>query len=120
MDYRNYFNNNVLPQVVNNNQQIQFYYVNSLVEAQAIQIQFNTIYFIVNKTNEEVYIKQLNRDGLVDFEIYKNEKNIKSLNDIEERFNNKINVIVDDLKEIKSIVSNYKTEANNKKTKNNE
>ena len=76
--------------------QIQFFVVSSKQEAQNIQVQFNITYFIVNNVDKEVYTKQLNRDGLIDFEVYKNEKLInqnKKDNELLEEIKNKIDKI---------------------------
>ena len=97
MDFaRQFQNNNFLqnyqPVALQNTQpQIQFFVVNNLQEAQNIQVQFNTVYFIMNYTDKEVYVKQLNRDGLIDFDIYKNEKVLKE--------NRKDSEILEELKE---------------------
>lgn len=76
--------------------QIQFFVVGSKQEAQNIQVQFNITYFIVNNVDKEVYTKQLNRDGLIDFEVYKNEKLInqnKKDNELLEEIKNKLDKI---------------------------
>lgn len=81
----------------NNQPQIQFFVVNDIQEAQNIQVQFNTIYFIMNYKSKEIYTKQLNRDGLIDFDIYKNEKIIKENqkdNDLLQKINQKLDKIV--------------------------
>lgn len=54
--------------------QTQLYVVSSMQEAQNIQVQFNTIYVALNRQAKEVYIKQLNNDGLINFEVYSMKK----------------------------------------------
>lgn len=71
--YNPYFFN----QVQQNQTQVQFSYVSSMQDAQSIPVQFNTIYVALNKVEGEIYIKQLNRDGLIDFDTYKKVDNNK-------------------------------------------
>jgi Mn-dependent DtxR family transcriptional regulator len=71
--YNPYFFN----QVQQNQTQVQFSYVSSMQDAQSIPVQFNTIYVALNKIEGEIYIKQLNRDGLIDFDTYKKVDNNK-------------------------------------------
>lgn len=73
----NSFNQNYQTPFQNTQPQIQFFVVNNLQEAQNIQVQFNIIYFIMNNNDKEIYVKQLNRDGLIEFNVYKNEKVLK-------------------------------------------
>ena len=58
-------------------QQVQFSFVESIENAKSIPVQYNTLYILVNKMDKEVYIKQLNRDGLIEFNTYKDIKVIE-------------------------------------------
>lgn len=58
-------------------QQVQFSFVESMENAKSIPVQYNTLYILVNKMDKEVYIKQLNRDGLIEFNTYKDMKVIE-------------------------------------------
>ena len=55
---------------------VQCFAVNSREEANRIPIQIGIMYVIINKAQKEIYIKQYNNDGLIDMDIYKDEKNI--------------------------------------------
>lgn len=71
----NNFHNNLM-QPPTNQMQTQCYAVSSRDEANKIPIQLGVMYIILNKLDKEIYIKQWNSDGLVDMEVYKNEKAI--------------------------------------------
>ena len=95
-NYNNSFNLNYQTPFQNTQPQIQFFVVINLQEAQNIQVQFNIIYFIMNNNDKEIYVKQLNRDGLIEFNVYKNEKVLKkdlTYFEILEELKNKINKI---------------------------
>ena len=53
---------------------VQCFAVNSREEANRIPIQIGVMYVIINKSQKEIYIKQYNNDGLIDMDIYKDEK----------------------------------------------
>lgn len=55
---------------------VQCFAVNSREEANRIPIQIGVMYVIINKAEKEIYVKQYNNDGLIDMDIYKDEKNI--------------------------------------------
>lgn len=57
--------------------QVLCFFVNSQAEAKNIPVQLNTLYVAVNKADKEVYIRQLNNDGNIDFTIYKDVSTIK-------------------------------------------
>jgi hypothetical protein len=74
-----YFNNNNingLPviQAPTTQAPVQCFAVNSREEANRIPIQIGVMYVIINKSQKEIYIKQYNNDGLIDMDIYKDEK----------------------------------------------
>ena len=74
-----YFNNNNingLPvmQAPTTQAPVQCFAVNSREEANRIPIQIGVMYVIINKSQKEIYVKQYNNDGLIDMDIYKDEK----------------------------------------------
>ena len=75
-----YFNNGlgspVMQQPPMSQTQIQCFAVSSRDEANRIPIQIGVMYVIINKVEKEIYIKQWNNDGLIDMDVYKNEKSI--------------------------------------------
>lgn len=50
--------------------QVQCYFVSSTEEMGQIQPQMNTVYIGWNKAKQEIYIRQINNDGLIDSDIY--------------------------------------------------
>lgn len=72
--YSNYNPNLMTPQ--NSQPQIQCYAVNNREEANRIQIPIGVMCVILNRVQKEVYIKKWNNDGLIDLEVYKDEKTI--------------------------------------------
>ena len=56
---------------------VQCFAVNSREEANWIPIQIGVKYVIINKSQNEIYVKQYNNDGLIDMDVYKNEKFIQ-------------------------------------------
>ena len=51
--------------------QVQCFYVNSSEDMGNIQIMPSTVYIGINKSAKEMYIRQWNLDGKIDFERYK-------------------------------------------------
>lgn len=75
-NYRNsmYSNNYIGANTIQPPQpQIQCFFVGSKDDAKNIQVQLNTIYIAINKADKEIYVKQLNNDGNIDFMTYKDE-----------------------------------------------
>ena len=77
-----YFNNNnfngvPVMQAPTTQAPVQCFAVNSREEANRIPIQIGVMYVIINKAEKEIYVKQYNNDGLIDMDIYKDEKNIQ-------------------------------------------
>lgn len=70
-----YDSNNIRPVVPQT--QIQCFAVTSREEANHIPIQIGVMYVIINKSEKEIYVKQYNNDGLIDMDIYKDEKNVQ-------------------------------------------
>lgn len=84
--------------------QIQNMFVDSIEQAKNLQVQMNTIYIIVNKANKEVYIKQLNNDGNIDFQLYQEPKPLPVVNH-EQNYNvimQKIEMLSQEIKGIKN------------------
>jgi hypothetical protein len=50
--------------------QVQCYFVNSATDLSNFQIQPSTVYIGINKASKEIYIRQWNMDGNIDFETY--------------------------------------------------
>lgn len=67
----------------------QIYAVSSKDEAQRMQIQYGVKYLIINKIDKEIYMKELNTDGNIDFIVYKDERtiNVDENKNYEENFN---------------------------------
>jgi hypothetical protein len=75
-----FYNNNNIPIMQAQNMMqasVQCFAVNSREEANRIPIQIGIMYVIINKAQKEIYIKQYNNDGLIDMDIYKDEKLIQ-------------------------------------------
>lgn len=95
MDFnRVYQNLTMSPPYHSTTPSIQFYSVGSKQEAQNLQPQFNVKYIIINNIDREIYIKELNNNGLIDFITYKDVRILESnksenddtkLKDIEEK-----------------------------------
>lgn len=79
MDFSRY-NNFSTSSYHNNPSNIQFYSVSSRQEAKGIQIPYGIKSIIINNIDREIYIKEMNNDGLMDFIVYKDERltNFKS------------------------------------------
>ena len=50
--------------------QVQCYFVNAATDLSNFQIQPSTVYIGINKAGKEIYIRQWNMDGNIDFETY--------------------------------------------------
>lgn len=50
--------------------QVQCYFVNASTDLSNFQIQPSTVYIGINKGSKEIYIRQWNMDGNIDFETY--------------------------------------------------
>lgn len=50
--------------------QVQCYFVNAAADLSNFQIQPSTVYIGINKAGKEIYIRQWNMDGNIDFETY--------------------------------------------------
>lgn len=50
--------------------QVQCYFVSSEKDLEKIQMSYNVVYVGINKDKNEVYLRQINNSGLVDFNKY--------------------------------------------------
>lgn len=50
--------------------QVQCFFVNNQKDMEKIQANLNVVYIGINKEKNEVYLKQMNNNGLIDFNVY--------------------------------------------------
>jgi hypothetical protein len=50
--------------------QVQCYFVSSEKDLEKIQMSYNVVYVGINKEKNEVYLRQINNSGLIDFNKY--------------------------------------------------
>lgn len=63
------------PQIMQNlsntiSTQVQCYYVNNPKDMEKIQVSLNVLYIGVNPDRKEIYLRQMNNNGLIDFNTY--------------------------------------------------
>lgn len=84
--------------------QVQCYFVSSPNDLSSIQVQLNTVYIGLNDSAKEIYIRQLNNDGNIDFKTY------KLLSGTQEQTDMKSIVVA--LEEIKNYIKGATNESN--------
>lgn len=84
--------------------QVQCYFVSSPNDLSSIQVQLNTVYIGLNNSANEIYVRQLNNDGNIDFRTYKLLSGTQEQTDMKS--------IVSALEEIKSYIKGGFNEPN--------
>lgn len=83
---------------------VQCYFVASSTDLSNIQIQPGTVYIGLNESSQEIYIRQWNNDGNIDFKTYKLQSGTQEQTDMK--------AIVLALEEIKSYMKGDSRESN--------
>lgn len=80
------------------------YFVSSPSDMSSIQVQFNTVYIGFNEPAQEIYTRQMNNDGTIDFRTYKLSNGTQEQTDMKS--------IVSALEEIKLYIRGSGNESN--------
>lgn len=68
-----------LSSVISN--EVQVFYVNNPQDMERINPMQNTVYIGINSTTKEIYVRQLNGMGLIDFDVYVRQSGEQQKND---------------------------------------
>lgn len=70
------------------------YFVNSLDELSKVNVDINTFYIGINQTNNEVYIRNMNNNGIIENKIYSLKTGTEEQN-ISQEILNKLNLLLE-------------------------